>query len=179
MIKDLKPAEQTLVARLHAGDKTVIADLYDAYSATLYGVVTKILRDEEEANDVLQEAFVSIWKYGKSFDAGRSSLFTWMLNIARNKAIDKLRAKKRKGEIQNVGDNVYLFETGNSTEHNTDTIGLTEMVDELDEEKRVLIDMAYFGGYTQQELAEKLEVPLGTVKTRMRAAMKELRKRFT
>ncbi len=165
--------------RLRAGDQSVIGELYDAYSSALYGVVCTILRDDQEANDVLQDAFVNIWKYGKNFDSAKGSLFTWMLNIARNKAIDKIRKKKRSGEIQNIGDNVYILENGNVTENNTDIIGLRSTVDKLDDEKKKLIDLAYFSGYTQQEMADELDLPLGTVKTRVRAALQDLRKLFS
>lgn len=178
MSKNSPHKDKEFAVRLANGDHAVIADIYDAYSATLYGIVTKILHDEDEANDVLQDAFVNIWKYGKTFDAAKSSLFTWMLNIARNKAIDRLRKIKRSGEIQNVGENVYLFETGATSEQNTDTIGLSEMVAKLADDKRELIELAYFGGFTQQEVADKLNMPLGTVKTRMRAAIIEMRKYF-
>ena len=173
-----KSRDILFASRLQSGDRSVVSDLYDAYAATLYGVVSTIVKDEDEANDILQEAFVNIWKYGQNFDAAKGSLFTWMLNIARNKAIDSLRKKKRSGEIQNAGDNVYILENGDSTENNTDTIGLRSAIDKLDKEKKQLIDLAYFSGYTQQEMADELNLPLGTVKTRTRAALNDLRKLF-
>lgn len=170
--------EKQFAERLNRGDKSVIADLYDAYGDTLYGVVSKILRDNDAANDVLQEAFVNIWKYGKQYDSSKGRLFTWMINISRNKAIDKLRSKKRSGEIQMTGDSVYILENGNTTENNTDIIGLRKAVDELETDKKQLIELAYFGGYTQKEIADELNLPLGTVKTRVRSALQDLRKLF-
>ena len=173
-----KQLEEALVQRLQNGDQSVISEIYDNYSSTLYGVIFRIMQNEDEANDILQEAFINIWKYAKSYKANKSSLFTWMLNIARNKAIDAIRSKNRKNEIQSTEANVYIFENANPVENNTDTIGIKEAVDKLAADKKEVIELAYFGGYTQQEMADELNLPLGSVKTKVRAAMADLRKLF-
>lgn len=169
---------ELLTNRLINKDETVIADLYDAYSANLYGLIVRMLQDEDAAADLLQDGFVKIWKKGGTFDPKKGSLFTWMLNICRNLAIDYLRSKNRKGEIHNLSENVYSIDQSKSAATNTDTLDLREKVASLEAEHRELIELAYFGGYTQQEISEELDLPLGTVKSRIRKGMKELRAIF-
>jgi RNA polymerase sigma-70 factor (ECF subfamily) len=170
-----KRTESELVRLLKQKDKGAFGDLYDRYSGALYGVVLRILnRDEENAQDALQDAFVKIWKSFDSYDVSRGSLFTWMLNIARNTAIDKVRSLGRH-QIQSLNPNVLEME-GNVQTTKIDQIGLKEVIEKLKPEYRMLIELAYFGGYTQEEIAEKLSMPLGTVKTRVRSALQELRK---
>lgn len=170
----MKQWAQRLVNR----DESVVEDLYDAFSSNLYGLLVKMVRDEAVAADLLQDAFVKIWKNGARYDASRGSLFTWMMNITRNGAIDHIRSKNRKGEIHNLSENVYAVDQNNTHKQNTDTLDLREKVNSLDPEIRELIELAYFGGYTQQEISEEKDIPLGTVKTRMRKGMKELRAIF-
>ena len=169
--------EEALVGLLKQKDKAAFSVLYDNYSAALYGVVYKIVANEELARDVLQEAFVKIWKNSEKYDRGKGSLYTWMLNIARNSAIDKLRSKHLKYNIQTLDEGVYRAK-GTSTDPNTDRIGLREIVEGLDPRLREVIELAYFGGLTQDEISQQLEIPLGTVKTRARKALQELRKYF-
>jgi RNA polymerase sigma-70 factor (ECF subfamily) len=125
----------------------------------------------------LQDDFVKIWKNIQKFDRSKETFFNWILNIAKNKAIDKYRKLKKEGkaEIQIVESGV-----GISTEHSkvqaTDKIGLKEEVKKLSAEHQLMIDYIYFQGYTQQEVADELNMPLGTVKTRVRSAVIQLRK---
>lgn len=173
----MRKDDQQLVTRIQNGDQQAIGDLYRQYAGALYVVVFRILRSEEDANDVLQEAFVKIWKNIDRYDAGKAGLYTWMMNICRNLAIDKTRSKhfKRSGKIQNADEIVRQLGT---TRTETDHIGLKEIVKQLEPEQEKLVDLIYFGGYTQKEVAEKLEMPLGTVKTRIRKAIQVLRKYF-
>ena len=163
--------------RLQSGDKAAFEELYDSFGAALYGVILKIVGTEEEANDVLQASFVKIWKYAAKYDSKKGSPFTWMLNIARNTAIDALRKRQKtpsspnQAEIADVGVN-------SGKELNINTIGLKELVDKLPPEQREVLEYLYFRGYTQQEASEALELPLGTVKTRARTALKKLRAVF-
>lgn len=159
-------------------DERVIAHLYDHYSAALYGVISRVVRSEDVAKDVLQEAFIKIWKNGESYDRSKGRLFTWMLNVSRNTAIDATRRSEYKmsAEIQSADVDVNM-EHGKMTQSppNVDLIGLKENVAKLKPDLKAVIDLIYYGGYTQSEAAEKLELPLGTIKTRVRIAMRELR----
>lgn len=178
MSKRVNISEEELVSRLQAQDKNAFAILYDNYSSSLYGIVLKIVQTSEVAEDVLQEAFVKIWKNISSYDKSKGRLFTWMLNIARNTAIDKLRAKGEKFEIRDIDDSVYQVDKKSSTTTKVEHIGVKQSVQNLKPEFRTIIDMAYYGGYTQEEISKELNIPLGTVKTRMRNAIIELRKLF-
>lgn len=150
--------------------------LYKNYSGALYGVIIRIVRYEEEANEVLQDVFVKIWNSIKSFDDKKASLYTWMLNIARNAAIDRLKSKSFQNDLQNQSIPDFVSDgVGLSTEQNHEFNEVGKMVNTLREDYRILINKAYFGGLTQEEIAEELQIPLGTVKTRTRAALLELK----
>lgn len=151
--------------------------LYKQYSAALYGVIMRVIADEQTAQDVLQEAFVKIWNNIEKFDPSKGRLYTWMLNLSRNAAIDKLRSKGEvmKGKIQTGEDNVYKVENEAKTEQQTDTIGLRSAVGDLKPEYQAIVELAYFKGFTLDEISKTLDVPLGTVKTRMRKAISLLR----
>ncbi|MBL7720268.1 MAG: RNA polymerase sigma factor [Flavipsychrobacter sp.] len=154
--------------------------LYGNYSAVLYGVIRRTIFDEQTAQDVLQETFVKIWSNIARYDAGKGRIYTWMINIARNAAIDKLRSKGEimKGKIQ-TGEEIVINNQRGTTAQSTDTIGVKAAVESLEPQYRAIVDLAYFKGYTQDEIAKALDVPLGTVKTRMRHALKVLREHFS
>lgn len=149
--------------------------LYDHYSAALYSIILNIVPDKDLASDVLQEVFIKIWKQIESYDTTKGRLFTWMLNVARNASIDAVRSKgyQKNQQSRELTENVYY--AGGSTETNTDRIGLRKVVHNLKEEYRVLIELSYFEGFTQDEISKMLEIPLGTVKTRMRSALTQLK----
>lgn len=153
--------------------------LYDNFSDALYGVIFNIVQDEEITNDLLQDSFVKIWKNISSYDSSKGRLYTWMLNICRNTALDALRSKgfKMRNKIQSWEDSVNEFKT-TSESMNIDTIGLRKAVDLLKPEHREIIDILYFQGYTQMEASEVLNMPLGTVKTRVKIALREIKKIF-
>ena len=168
--------EKDLVLLLKSRDSRAFSYLYDNYSGSLYTIITQIVKDVELASDVLQEVFVNIWKRIESYDPDKGRLFTWMLNIARNASIDMLRSKS----FQNSQKNLSMSDnsnpgTGGSTKLNIDTIGFRRVLERLKKEQRVLIDLAYFKGYTHEEIAEIEDIPLGTVKTRIRNALIQLR----
>ncbi|MFN3446344.1 MAG: RNA polymerase sigma factor [Bacteroidia bacterium] len=158
-------------------DRSAFNYLYDNYSGALYGVIKRVVEAEEIANDVLQEAFVKIWKNIGGYDSSKGSIFTWMMNICRNTAIDEVRSKnfKKEAQNQNIDDFVSIVDSQNKVEQKVDHIGLKKIVQDLKPEHRILIDKIYFEGYTQDEVSKELEIPLGTVKTRVRAAMTHLR----
>jgi RNA polymerase sigma factor (sigma-70 family) len=168
--------EQSIVASLKAKDKEAISTLYDNYAPALYGVILKIVKSEQSAEDILQEVFVKIWKHADTYDASKGKLFTWLINIARNAAIDHLRSKGYKKEIPTESNLVHQQSNEENSESlNTDYIGLKEIVEQLDPVNKQIIDLIYFQGYTQAEAAETLNIPLGTVKTKVRISIRQLR----
>jgi RNA polymerase sigma-70 factor (ECF subfamily) len=166
---------------LQKQDKAAFDQLYRQYSGVLYGVIKKVVNDEQTAQDVLQEAFVKIWNNIKQYNPQKGRIYTWMLNVSRNAAIDKLRSKGEimKGKIRGGEEVVYSNEGNMKTEQDTDTIGLKRMVAELKPEYYNIVSLAYFKGYTLDEISKTLNIPLGTVKTRMRHAMQLLRQKFS
>ncbi len=170
-------SEDLLVAQLRAKDQKAISQLYHNYSAALYGVILRVVKQEEVAEDVLQETFVKIWSAFSSYDEQKGRLFTWMLNIARNLAIDKIRSKQyRVSSKTQPMEGTDTFRMVSSDEIKPDDIGVKEITNQLIPDQKIIIDMMYFGGYTQSEVAEELNIPLGTVKTRARMAIKLLGK---
>ncbi len=169
--------QDQLIIRLQQQDRDAISDLYNAYSGALYGVVLRIVQSPEVAQQVLQDTFVKAWRNGASYDAGKGRLFTWLLNIARNTAIDATRTSHFQHSKKTESLDKVAFRSGG--EHiNTDHLGLREVVDKLDDKYRTLIELIYFNGYTQEEAAEETGIPIGTIKTRLRFAINELRKTF-
>ncbi len=173
-----KYTEEFLYSGLRSKSKQAFEYLYDNYSPALYGVIFNILHSEEGSNDALQEVFVKIWNNFDSYDPERSRLYTWMMNIARNHAIDKLRSKAMKGERELKNDKEFVRNASGSLQPFTDGIGLKKLVGDLDKEQKDIIELLYFKGFTQTEAAEELNIPLGTVKSRVRLAMNKLRKHF-
>ncbi len=174
-------SEDELVALLRSGSRDGFNYLYRNYSAVLHGVILRIVNDEETAQDVMQEAFVKIWNNIGQYDSSRGRIYTWMLNISRNAAIDKLRTRGEimRAKIQTGEDAVSNLQNIHRTEQTTETIGLRNMVAGLKPEHNTIVDLAYFRGYTLDEVSKELNIPLGTVKTRMRAAMQQLRQHFS
>lgn len=144
------------------------------------GVISRIIQHTEIAEDLLQETFIKIWNAAENYDPDKGRLFTWMLNIARNVAIDKLRSKdfRNAGKNQDIENNVDFIDAQKEISFNADTLGIKDMVDDLKPEFHAVLDLVYFKGYTHVEAAEELNLPLGTVKTRIRMAIMELRKKF-
>lgn len=177
MTANTQNTETELVASLKNKDRQAFNYLYDNYAGALYGVIIKILDKQEVASDILQEVFVKIWRNIDSYDAGRGRLYTWMLNIARNAAIDTLRSSgyNQEKNTQYSIDNMSAHESRLSISMKTDHIGLKQLLLVLKEEHRQVIDLSYFKGYTQEEIAKELDIPLGTVKTRCRKALLQLK----
>lgn len=169
--------EDTLVLHLKGKSKEAFTYLYDNYSSALFGVINRIVLSEEISNDILQEVFVKIWKNISLYSKEKGSLYTWMLNISRNYAIDTIRSKSYKNESLNndLYENVKVVDEENSLHNNIDHIGLKELVLKLKPEHMVLINKVYFEGYTQEETSKEFNIPIGTVKTRLRAAVLQLR----
>ena len=165
--------EYELVASLRQKDEEAFGYLYEHYSGALYGVIKQIIGELELSNDVLQETFVNIWRRIESYDENKGRLFTWMLNIARNAAIDKTRSKgfqQSQRQMPLDGDVIQP-----SVRPEIDDYGLKKMIFKLKDEQRLLIDLSYFQGFTHEQIATALHIPLGTVKTRIRSALTQLR----
>ncbi len=173
-----KYSESELVSLLQNHDKQAFKYLYDNYSATLFGIIYRMVEDKELAEDILQEAFIKIWNNFTNYDSIKGRLFTWMLNITRNLTIDTLRSKgyKKQSKIQNTENSVDNFADNSSGADRFDSLGIRKHLAHLKNDQKHIIDLAYFSGFTQDEIAKQLSIPLGTVKTRMRTAIIELRK---
>jgi RNA polymerase sigma factor (sigma-70 family) len=173
-------SEEELVLALQNREKIAIEALYDMYSASLFGVISRIINDAPTAEDVLQETFVKIWHSFAAYSPAKGRLFTWMVNIARNLSIDKLRSKdfKNQNKNQEIENNVTFIDEQRNTVYNPELLGIKEMVQTLKPEQQAILDLVYFKGYTHVEAAEELGIPLGTIKTRLRTAIIELRKYF-
>lgn len=171
-----KLSEADLVWQLRQRYQSAFVYLYDHYAGALLSVVSAVVIDKELASDVLQEVFVKIWKQADSYDDTKGRLFTWMANIARNAAIDATRSKNFKNSQKNLEltENVYISE-GISIQIPVDRIGIRKMVHQLNDAQKILVELSYFQGYTQDEIAKMLNIPLGTVKTRLRAALIQLK----
>lgn len=167
--------EKEIVSLLKSGDKRAITLLYDNYADALYGVVKKIISDDEVARDVLQESFVKIWRYAKKYDATKAKLFTWLYRIAYNTAIDKVRSLKNKTEkeVQIEVSTVYKV---TSNELNQDVLDLKKHLKTIDEKYQIVINALFFEGMTQQEASDELDIPLGTIKSRLKIGLRELKK---
>lgn len=171
--------EKETISALKQGDQNALASLYDQYGAALYGVVLRVVQSPEVAEEVMQETFLKIWRNIGTYDEAKGKFYTWAMNIARNTAIDFTRSNDFKNHRKTEGfDFVVYRENQPSTVLSVDTIGLREVVGKLEEKHRRVIDLAYFQGYTQSEIEQEMNIPIGTVKTRLRLAIKELRKIF-
>lgn len=169
--------QEELLPMLLRKEERAFTQLYDMYSKSLFSVITNLISDREEAEDVLQEVFVKIWKNIETYNQSKGRLYTWMLNIARNTTIDKLRSKGFNNSQKNLSsDNfVHLLDDSNKLTNKIDSIGLRDFVNKLKPKCIQLIDLLFFKGFTQQEASEELAIPLGTVKTQNRMCMNDLR----
>lgn len=169
--------ESRIVTLLGKGDKEAISLLYRHYSAALFGIVQRMIPNKEQAEEVLQDVFVKVWNNADKYDLEKGRLYTWLAQIARNTALDRVRsAAYRKAQKTDEMDSAVYHKESLMTTNQVQDSGLKKVIDGLDEKFRTLIDYAYYQGYSQSEIAEELDMPLGTVKTRLRAAVVALRK---
>ncbi|MEZ4778300.1 MAG: sigma-70 family RNA polymerase sigma factor [Flavobacteriaceae bacterium] len=168
----------SLILEMQKGNEKAFSKIYEMYSKAIYSVIHVILKDEELTHEVLQDVFVKVWKNANSYSIEKGRFYTWLLNIARNTAIDKTRSKSFKNAAQNLSTDNFVHVIGGHNELNasTDAIGIQKFIDKLKPLCIKLLDLLYFKGYTQNETAEALETPLGTVKTRARNCINDLRK---
>lgn len=174
-------AEEELIKGLKLANAQSIEQLYQMYSGALYGIISRIVKFDEIAEDILQDTFVKIWKNIDQYDPNKGRLFTWMANLAKNSAIDQTRSKHYAIAIKTDDLQDLPVETLDHNSHiniNPDFIGLKQLTSHLKPDHKVIIDLFYFEGFTHVEVAEQLNIPLGTVKTKIRQAIIQLRHYF-
>ncbi|WP_017258248.1 RNA polymerase sigma factor [Pedobacter arcticus] len=172
--------EPELVIALKQQKKIGAEALYSMYSASLMGIIQRVITDNEIAEDVLQEGLVKIWNSIQQYDASKGRLFTWMVNVVRNLSIDKVRSKdyRNHSKNQDLENHVNSIDIQHNSEYKPELMGVKDLLQKLKPEQKIIVDMIYFQGYTHVEVAEELAMPLGTVKTRLRMGIIELRKYF-
>ena len=184
-MREINPAEKQfdaeLIARIARGEEAAFAQLYDRFSVPLYSLVRQITNDDTEAQDALSEGFMQIWRRAATYDASRSSAFSWAIMLVRNKTIDRLRVRQRVAKVRDRfsaerAPDEDIDAQSMLTPHLRERTRLVrEMVNALPEDQRVPLEMSFFGGLTHEEIAESLETPLGTIKARIRRAMQRMR----
>ncbi len=172
--------DEALILALCSGSNEGYAALYDRYGDMLFGIILRIVVNHGDAENILQDTFVKIWKRVGTFDPSKARFTTWIINIARNSAIDFTRSKiySQRKKNQNID---YLVRTDREPvvqPLDINTLDIKELAQKLDPGHRQLIDWMYFEGFTQQEISDNYGIPLGTVKTRTRAALMALRKHY-
>ena len=172
-------SDDALIDRIGKGDADALALLYDRHASRVLGLTTRILGDRDEAEDVLQEVFLQVWRSPRQYDAERGSAGTWLLVLVRSRAIDRLRSLRRRGHGRHVPIDGEPLASGEDLERAAESsqegAAVRRALAELPDEQRRALELAYFGGYTQTEIAELTGAPLGTVKTRLRQGMMKLR----
>ncbi|QDH81378.1 sigma-70 family RNA polymerase sigma factor [Echinicola soli] len=170
--------EDQLIKGLRAKDKQTVDYLYEKYSRALFAVISRVINDHDIAEEVFHDAFVKIIRRIDSYDESKGRLYTWMANVCRNAAIDKTRSKEfsKDSKTNTIDHYVYGLEGASGTTEAVDGIGVKELITTLNEEQRFVVECIYFKGYTHSEISEEFEIPLGTVKSRIRAALGVLKK---
>ncbi len=167
--------EKHIVELLHEGNDKAISLLYEHYGDTLYGVAFKVVRNEEIAQDVLQESFVKIWNKSHTYDPAKAKLFTWLFRITRNTAIDKIRSLSNKTDKEIQLDVSDVYNVGKE-EIQPELIDMKKQLDRVEAKYRIVLEALFFEGMTQQEASEELGIPLGTIKSRLKIGLRELKK---
>jgi len=162
---------------LRQGNEQAFAYLYDNYSKALAGIIHSYAESTEETEDILQTCFLKIWNNFSQYDPSKSRLYTWMMNIVRNACIDYTRSKSYKNQAKNRPIENIVYDINSKQVHydNHDHIGLDTLLNKLQKDHQLVIKMAYFDGLTHEELSKELNMPLGTVKTKIRQAIMSLR----
>ncbi len=167
--------EKHIVELLQERNEKAISLLYEHYGDTLYGVAQKVVRDEEMAQDVLQESFVKIWKKSDSYDSSKAKLFTWLFRITRNTAIDKLRSTNTKTDKEIQMDVSDVYNLGIESIR-PEFMDVRENLEKIESKYQIVLEALFFQGMTQQEASEELDIPLGTIKSRLKIGLRELKK---
>ena len=173
--------EEKLIFGLKEGNVKAVNQLYQMYAPALLGIIKRIVKYDEIAEDVLQDAFVKIWKSIQLYNPSKGRLFTWMANLAKNLAIDQIRSKSAANTSKT--DDLFTISADliddNSHFHlNVDAIGVKNLLNVLKSDQKIILEMIYFQGYTHVQASEILNIPLGTIKTKLRLSILSLRKQF-
>ena len=168
---------ETLILKFQQKDEKAFEALYNMYSDSMHGVIFNIVRDNDIAEELMQDVFIKAWNNASSYSAEKGRFFTWILNIARNAAIDKTRSKAFKNSKKNLDAEYFvdILQNSESIDNKTDAIGIGKFVSKLAKKCIEVIELLYFKGYTQKEASEELNIPIGTIKTHNRNCIKELR----
>jgi RNA polymerase sigma-70 factor (ECF subfamily) len=173
-------ADSDVLRRLAAGDREAVAELYDRHAARVLGLAYRIVRNSSDAEDVVQEVFSQAWRTAPNYQAARGTVAGWLLMMARTRAIDRLRARQARRDAHAEPDFEAIPSDAASLADqviaNQQAAGVRAAVETLPPDQRTALDLAYFEGLTQTEIAERLRIPLGTVKTRIRSALASLRR---
>jgi RNA polymerase sigma-70 factor, ECF subfamily len=181
--------DQEMIARVGRGDQTAFSAVYDRLSGPLYSLALKMLGDASDAQDALQEAFVQIWSRAGTYDPEKSSVFSWAVLLTRSRAIDRLRARDRRlrfvvgftadeGKLAQATNASTVESAADTINKNDEAAHVRSLLNNLPEEQRQAIDLAFFGHLTHHEIASQLGQPLGTIKARIRRGLFKLREQF-
>lgn len=186
LLNDEQTSDVALLERIAEGDQSALSVLYDKHATVLYSIIVRILKEQAEAEDVLQEVFIKIWEHEEMYDHQLGTVGAWLTRIARNRAVDRLRSKNYRTRNMESDIEEYHEYFATDISHNPEHRAILSSQQEeilialtsLSKEQKELIEYAYFRGFTQSKLAEHFHLPLGTVKTRMRTAMSILRQKL-
>jgi RNA polymerase sigma-70 factor, ECF subfamily len=175
--------DSRLMSRMAQGDKAAFAEIYDRFSRPLYATALRVVNDATEAQDIVHDAFIALWEKAASFDTNRGSPFAWAVTLVRNRAIDRVRMRRRRSELladSAPADLGYEENAPGSGADETAALGdqahvVRAAVATLPVEQKRALELAFFSGLTQQQIAEQLREPLGTVKARIRRGLLKLR----
>ena len=171
--------EARLISRIADGDESAFATLYQRLSSSLYGMAYRMMNDAKEAEDVLQEGFTYIWRKAGTFDPSRSTPFAWAVMIVRNKAIDRLRVRQRSERLRESAEQSLVQERDESSAEEPALRERRAIVrsalQQIPQEQREALELAFFGGLTHEQIADRLTIPLGTIKARIRRGLLKLR----
>jgi RNA polymerase sigma-70 factor (ECF subfamily) len=166
----IEPAAPTLLRRLSGGDQSALGEFYDLYAGLVNGIALRMLRDATEAEDVVQEVFLQVWRQAARYDPGRGTPEAWICTMTRTRALDRLR--RRTARREEPGE---AAPAGSAAPKAEEALAVRKALDGLSADQRRALELAYYEGLTQSEIAKRLGEPLGTVKTRIRTAMIRLR----
>ncbi|WP_299130617.1 sigma-70 family RNA polymerase sigma factor [uncultured Winogradskyella sp.] len=168
---------ETLVKEFQNKDQVAFEKLYNMYGDSIHGVVYNIVKDKDIADELMQDVFIKAWNKADTYTSKKGRFFTWILNIARNTAIDKTRSKAFKQSKQNLNADFFvdIITSNENLDRSTDAIGIKKFVTNLGQKCKEVIELLYFKGFTQKEASEELQMPIGTIKTRNKNCIQQLR----
>jgi len=170
----MHPIEKDIAGLLRDKDHQAISLIMEYYGDTLYGIALKMMGNPDEAEDVIQDSFIKIWKNASQYNSKKARLFTWLLSIVRNTAIDQIRKKNNRQTKHQNSSNGHSYITQMYPEH----MDVKDKVSNMEGKYRDVIELLFFGGLTQKEASDRLNIPLGTVKTRLKIGLRHLRSVF-